>query len=234
MSVGASTFTATDTSLGITSAAVPIRVSSGIPTSVVLKTNLPTYLPGGAGILSTTISDAAGTLPAGTYIVFTGQAIVSIAVSSGTAQLPGAPVSLLGPPVQKIGQVTINSAGVYTDQFNAPLSTGNITITATPVSNLITVTPATFIVVPVPIIDPVATAESLLEAADTITAATDVTTSLGITADAADKPAIEANAQASVVLTNLSALSSLITQVLAKSAVLAAKMAAILKKIRRK
>ena len=67
-----------------------------------------------------------------------------------------------------------------------------------------------------------------------IVAATDVTTSLGVTADAADKPAIEANAQASVVLTNLSALSNLVTQVLAKSALLAAKMAAILKKIRRK
>jgi hypothetical protein len=234
VSAGTTTFTALDTALNITSAAVPVRVSSGIATSVVMTSNLSDYVLGGIGTLTTKISDAAGPLPAGTYVVFTGQAISSIAVGGGNAQLPGAPVTLAGPPPQKIGQVTVNGAGVYTDSFNAPLVPGNITISATPISNSITLTPAIFTVAGgVPTI-PVASAVSVIEAAVATTAATDVAISLGITADAADAPAIAAAAQASPVLASLTALATLVTKVLAKSVALAASMAKIVKKIRRK
>ena len=234
VSAGTTTFTALDTALNITSAAVPVRVSSGIATSVVIASNLPDYVLGGIGTLTTTISDAAGPLPAGTYVVFTGQAISSIAVGGGNAQLPGAPATLVGPSPQKIGQVTVNGAGVYTDTFNAPLVPGNITISATPISNLIALTPATFTVAGGVPTTPVASAISVIEATVATTAAADVATSLGITADVADAPAIAAASQASSVMTSLAALSTLVTKVLAKSAALAASMARIIKKIRRK
>ncbi len=142
--VGTTTFTATDTTLSLTSAPASIRVSDGIPTSVVLTTNLPQYGTGALGTLNTTLSNAAGTMPAGTYVVLAGQAVSSIFLSSGTAQLPGVPVAVVGPPAKKVGQVTVNNAGVYTSTFNAPITNSAVTISATPASTSITVTPVTF------------------------------------------------------------------------------------------
>jgi hypothetical protein len=184
--VGTTTFTATDTTLSLTSAPASIRVSDGIPTSVVLTANLPQYGTGALGTLNTTLSNAAGTMPAGTYVVLAGQAVSSIFLSSGTAQLPGVPVAVVGPPAKKVGQVTVNNAGVYTSTFNAPITNSTVTISATPASASITVTPVTFNVgTGAPLGPEVATPESLAEAYNATTAAGEVASMTGASADTA-------------------------------------------------
>ena len=233
VSVGTTTFTATDTALGLTSAPVSIRVSSGKPTSAVITTNLTNYPLGGVGTMSTTISDAAGPLPAGTYIVFASQAVASIALSSGSALLPGAPATVVGPPAQKLGQVTVNNQGVYTFTFNAPNSDANVTISGTPANNSITITPASFIV-GVGVTGPaVATPESLVEAYNATTASGEVSTLTNSQADAADQAAQSAVTQTTAVQAVVSAQTALVTTTLTNYASLKAarvKIAAIAKK----
>ena len=233
VSVGTTTFTATDTALGLTSAPVSIRVSSGKPTSAVITTNLTNYPLGGVGTMSTTISDAAGPLPAGTYIVFASQAVASIALSSGSALLPGAPATVVGPPAQKLGQVTVNNQGVYTFTFNAPNSDANVTITGTPANNSISVTPASFIV-GVGVTGPaVATPESLVEAYNATTASGEVSILTNSQADAADQAAQSAVTQTTAVQAVVTAQTALVTTTLTNYASLKAarvKISAIAKK----
>ena len=226
---GTTTFTATDTTLGLTSPPATVRVSSGVPTSVVISSNSATYDPGSTGTLTTTISDAAGPLPAGTYVVFTGKAIASIALSGGQAQLPGVAASTNGPPVQKIGQITVGANGTYTDTFNAPTNPGAVTISATPVSSSIAVTPATFKVVGAD-----AATDAQAESADSASALADATTAATASGDAADSAGASATALATSTQTQISALPDLVTAVLNKAASLAKSVAAINKRIGKK
>ena len=229
VAVGTTTFTATDTALGITSPPATVRVSSGVPTSVVISSNAATFDPGSTGTLTTTLSDAAGPLPAGTYVVFTGQVVASVAVSGGQAQLPGVAASSNGPPVQKIGQITVGVNGTYTDTFNAPSTPGAVTISATSVSNSITVTPASFIVV-----GPDASTDATNESSDSATALADTTTAATASGDAADKPGVTASTLATAAQTQITSLTSLVTSVMNKAAALAKSIAAINKKIGKK
>ena len=233
VAVGTASFTVTDNVLNLTSNAVSIRVSSGKPTSAVITTNLPNYPVGGVGTMSTTVSDAAGPLPAGTYIVFASQAVASIALSGGSALLPGAPIAVSGPPAQKVGQVTLNNQGVYSFTFNAPNSDANVTISGTPANNSITITPATFIV-GVGVTGPaVAAPESDIEGYNSATSSGDVSTLTNGQADAADKAAQSAVSQTTAVQAVVAAQTALVTTTLTNYASLKAarvKIAAIAKK----
>ena len=229
VAVGTTTFTATDTTIGLTSPPVSVRVSSGVPTSVVISSNSATYDPGSAGTLATTLSDAAGPLPAGTYVVFTGQAVASVAVSGGQAQLPGVAASSNSSPVQKIGQITVGANGTYIDTFNAPSNPGVVTISATPVSNSIIVTPATFKVVGAD-----AATDAQAESSDSASALADTTTAATASGDAADKPGVTASTLATAAQAQITALTTVVTVVLNKAAALAKSVAAINKKIGKK
>ena len=233
VAVGTASFTVTDNVLNLTSNAVSIRVSSGKPTSAVITTNLSNYPVGGVGTMSTTVSDAAGPLPAGTYIVFASQAVASIALSGGSALLPGAPIAVSGPPAQKVGQVTLNNQGVYSFTFNAPNSDANVTISGTPANNSITITPATFIV-GVGVTGPaVAAPESDIEGYNSATSSGDVSTLTNGQADAADQAAQSAVTQTTAVQAVVTAQTALVTTTLTNYTSLKAarvKIAAIAKK----
>ena len=218
VSAGTTTITATDISQLLSSAPVSIRVSNGVPTSVVLSTNLSTYASGAVGILRTTLSNAAGTMPAGTYIVFTRQASSSIVLATGSALLPGAPVAVTTPPVQKVGQVTFNSAGVYAFSFNAPTANATITITGIAATPAIAVTPAIFIVGTVP---DVAAEESLLEVSFAQNVDSDVATYIGSATDAATVTAQDSLAKSTTALAAIARLSIVVKAVLAKALALA-------------
>ena len=229
VAAGTTTFTATDTTLGLTAPAATIRVSSGVPTSVVIASDSATYDPGSPGTLTTTLSDSAGPMPAGTYVVFTGQAVSSVAVSSGQAQLPGVAASTNGPPAKKIGQITVGDNGTYTDTFNAPSTPGTVTISAPSVSNSIVVTPATFKVV-----GSDAATDALAESSDSAAALAGATTSATASGDAADGAGVNAAALATSTQTQITALTAIVTAVLAKAGVLAKSVAAINKRIGKK
>jgi hypothetical protein len=215
VAAGTTTFTATDTSIGLVSAPVTIRVSGAVPTSVKMVADAPNYAKGALGTLFTQLSDSAGPLPAGTYAVFTAQAVASIALSAGTQLLPGAPVAITGTPTPKLGLVTVNNQGIYSFSFNAPVTDANVTITATPLNNSITVTPATFIsgagVTGPAVADPA----SLAESDNATNAATDVATLTGGQADSADQAAQALTAQATTVQSLINSLSALISTTLA-------------------
>jgi len=229
IAIGTATFTVSDTGLSLSSNAVSVRVSSGVPTSVAISSDASSYNIGQAGRLTTTLSDAAGILPAGTYAVFTGQAVASIALSNGSAQLPGAPATVAGPPAQKIGQVTIGSNGAYIDSFNAPANAGPVTISATPVSNSIAVTSVTFNVIGTD-----AATDALAESTDSASALADTTTAATASGDAADGAGTSAAALATSTQTQITALTGIVTAVLNKAAALAKSVAAINKRIGKK
>jgi len=229
IAVGTTNFTAIDSGLSLTSIPVSVRVSSGVPTSVVIASDSSSYNIGQAGQLTTTLSDAAGILPAGTYAVFTGQAIASIALSNGSAQLPGAPATVAGPPAQKIGQVTIGSNGTYVDSFNAPVNAGQVTISATPVSNTISVTPASFSVIGTD-----AATDAQVESLDSSSALAAATTLATASGDTAEGAGVSAAALATSTQTQITALTGVVTAVLAKADSLAKSVAAINKRIGKK
>ena len=225
---GTTTLMATDASTGVSSQPVSIRVSSGIPTSVVLTTDFKSYVSGDPGILITTLSDAAGTLPAGTYAVFTGQATASIVLTAGTATLPGAPATVAssaGSIPVVVGQVTVKGDGTYTSTFSAPASAGTIFINATAAASNILVTPATFTVV-----TGNSAPEADAEAANADNASTDAGALITVAADKADAAAQAAGVRAAATSAALAALTRQITALLAKVVVLAALIAKILKK----
>ena len=233
VSTGTTTFTAVDSALNLTSVPVSIRVSSGIPTLAAISTNLPNYPVGGAGTMSTTVSDAAGPLPAGTYIVFGAQAVASIALSAGSALLPGAPATVVGPPAQKLGQITLNNQGVYSFSFNAPNTDANVTINGVPANNTITITPATFIV-GVGVTGPaVASPESDVEAYNATTSSGDVSTLTNGQADAADKAAQSAVTQTSSVQVAVTAQTALVATTLSNYASLKAARVKIAAKVKK-
>ena len=218
VSAGTTTFTATDISQLLSSVPASIRVSNGVPTSVVLSTNLSTYASGAVGILRTTLANAAGTMPAGTYIVFTGQASSSIVLATGSVLLPGAPVAVTTPPVQKVGQVTVNNAGVYAFSFNAPSANATVTITGVAATSAIAVTPAIFIVGTV---SDVATAESLLEVSYAQNVDSDVATYIKGATDAATVTAQDSLTKSTAALAAIAHLAIVVKAVLAKALALA-------------
>ena len=229
---GTTTLMATDASTGVSSVPVPIRVSSGIPTSVVLTTDSTTYVSGGGGVLTTTLSNAAGTLPAGTYAVFTGQAISSVVLTAGTATLPGAPTAIgsaAGSIPVVVGQVTVKGDGTYTSAFSAPASAGTIFINGTPTNGSILVTPATFMVV-----TGNSAPEADAEAANADNAATDVDALVTPTADKIDAAAQAAGTAAGTTTASLAALTPQVTALLVKVAALATLIAKILKALKKK
>ena len=241
VAAGTTTFTATDSATvsgtTLTSAPVSVRVSSGAPTTVVLSTDASSYAAGAAGVLTTTLSDAAGTLPAGTYVVFTGQASSSYALTVGSSSLPGAAAAVAGTlstvPVVA-GQVTVNDAGVYTDSFNGPISdAAAVTISATATdATQIVVTPATFSVSSGSSDAANAATDAANEATDAANAATDAANAAADSADAATQAAQDAGAKADAALAAVTALSQQVTSVLAKIAGLAASLARIIKKVK--
>lgn len=234
VSPGITTFIASDSSLSLTSAPASIRVSSAIPTSVVFSTNSPTYADGVLGTLTTTLSNVAGPVPAGTYVVFKGQATSLLALSAGTSSLPGAPTAVAsvgGSIPVVVGEVIVKDDGTYTINFNAPLSDGTNTITATPTTNAISVTPATFIVGSGSSVAVAATVAAN-EANDAASASSDAATLASASADAASQAADSASAKANAALSAISALSSQVTAVLSKVAAISALLAKILKRVK--
>jgi len=217
VAAGTTTFTATDSTNSLTSAAVSVRVSSATPTTVVFATDLSAYPAGGAGTLTATLSDAAGTVPAGAYTVLTGTATSSYALAVGT--LPGA-------------SITVNDSGVATVAFNAPLSDATgVTITGTGVTG-VTVTPATFDVASGSSQAANAATDAANEATDAANAATDAANAAADSADAATQAAQDAGDKADAALAAVTALSQQVTTLLAKVAALAATIAKIAKKVK--
>jgi len=224
LAAGTTTFTATDASAPTaTSLPVSIRVSSGLPTSVVITSDSNIYGNGAPGTLTTTLSDAAGRVPAGTYVVFKGQAVASMALSGGLTTLPGAPVAIAstaGSIPTAVGQVIVKADGTYTAGFNAPISDGAVTISATPATAAITVTPVTFTV---------SSGNSAPEAANEATnadnASSDALAMSSASADAVDlatQNAATAAAAASLVIAALAPeVTNLLNAVIARNALIA-------------
>ena len=208
---GSVTFTATDTLTSVASAPVIVRVSSGVPTSVVLKTDTNSYSAGAVGTLTTTLSDAAGTLPAGTYLALSySGATSSYALSAGASNLPGA-------------SITVNDLGIRTNTFNAPLSDGTVTISATGALATIVVTPATFTVAS-------NTTSSIKEATDAAKAAIAAAVAAGASADAATSAAKAAGAMAASALAAVTALAVQVKAALTKLTSLTALVVRLIKK----
>ena len=198
VAVGTTTFTATDGTL--VSNAVSVRVSSATPTSVVFAADSAEYAAGAAGTMTTTISDADGTVPAGTYAVLTAAATSAYALTVGT--LPGA-------------SVTVNNAGVLTTPFNAPIADGTNTISATGVTG-VTVTPATFNVTSGGSAAANAASDAAAEATDAANAATDAANAAADSADQATAAAQDAGDKADAALAAVMALSQQVTDLLDK------------------
>jgi len=112
----------------ITSAATSVRVSDSTPTAVALSFDKASYLPGEAAVITATITNAAGAVPAGPYTVLTGAASSSLVMTSGS--LPAALITTTG----NDGKATFN--------VNMPLSAGSVTVSGTGVAG-VTVTGAT-------------------------------------------------------------------------------------------
>ena len=214
VAAGTTTFTATDGTL--VSNSVTVRVSAAVPTSVVFSTDAATYASGGAGTLTTTLSDSAGTIPQGTYTVLTAAgASASYALTVGTANLPGA-------------AITVNDAGVATAAFNAPISDATaVTISGTAAASTITVTPATFSVSSGASDAANAATDAANEATDAANAATDAANAAADSADAATQAAQDAGDKADAALAAVTALSQQVTTLLAKVAALASTLAKI-------
>ena len=211
LTAGSVSFTATDSMGALSSLPVTVRVSSGVPILVAFTTDSNSYNSGGIGTLTTTLSNAAGTLPAGTYLVLSyAGATSSYALSSGTANLPGA-------------SVTVNDSGVYTSAFNAPISDGTVVISGSAVAASITVTPATFSVASN------ATA-SIKEATDAAKAATAAALLAVASADAATAAAKAVGIQVTTALGDVAALSLQVKNVLAKIAALSVLVVRLIKK----
>ena len=233
LAAGTTTFTATDASAPTaTSLPVSIRVSSGIPTSVVITSDSNVYGNGAPGTLTTTLSDPAGPVPAGTYVVFKGQASSSMALSAGLTNLPGAPTAIAssgGSIPTVVGQITVSANGTFTVAFNAPVNDGAVTITARPATAAIYFTPLTFTV---------SSGNSATEASSEATnadyASTDavalVTTSADAIALATQSAASKAVAANAVIAALTPQVTTLLTQLIARTALIAA----ILKKLKTK
>jgi hypothetical protein len=218
---GTTTITAADSVGTLTSAPVSVRVSSGVPTSVVFTTDAASYAAGAAGTLTTTVSDAAGTLPAGTYTVFTaGSVVSSYALAVGA--------------LDALATVTVNDSGVATTAFNAPISdAAAVTISATaPASSTIVITPATFSVSSGSSDAANAATDAANEATDAANAATDAANAAADSADAATQAAQDAGDKADAALAAVTALSQQVTTLLAKVAALASTIAKIAKKVK--
>jgi len=228
VTAGTATFVATDSSASISSLPITVRVSSGIPTSAAFTTDASLYLNGAPGTLKTTLSNATGTVPAGTYVVFTGQASSSLALSGGSSALPGAPSAIpssAGSIPTVVGQITVGNDGTYTSAFNAPANDGTATISATPATAAITVTPVTFTV---------SSGNSAPEAANESTnadnAATAAATAAATSTDASDLALQNADAKVNAVTAVLAALPTQIASLQIKIKARAVLIAKLIKK----
>ena len=214
--VAAGTTMVTVTDGTLVSAPVSIRVSSGTPTAVVYTTDAATYPAGGAGMLTVTVSDAAGTLPAGVYTLATGTPISSLAFAVAPANLNAV--------------VTLNDMGVSTKAFNAPLSDGAVTVNGT-ATTAVTSTGAKFTVTSGASDAANAAVDAANEATDAANAATDAANAAADSADAATQAAQDAGDKADAALAAVTALSQQVTNVLAKLASLSATLSKIIKAI---
>ena len=213
--VGTSSLTVSDGTL--TSNAVSIRVSSASPTKVVYTTDEATYPAGGVGKLTVTVSDAAGTVPAGIYTLATGAATSSLAFAVSPAAAVASPV-------------TVDDSGVASASFNAPLSDGTVSVGGTSTSTVM-VTPASFTVTSGASDAANAAVDAANEATDAANAATDAANAAADSADAATQAAQDAGDKADAALAAVTALSQQVTNVLAKVAAISALLVRIIKKV---
>lgn len=230
---GTTNLTAIDASSpSATSLPVSIRVSSGIPTAVVLTSDSNVYGDGAPGTLTTTLSDNAGRVPAGTYVVFTGQATASLALPAGLTNLPGAPTAIAssgGSIPTAVGQVTVKADGTYSSAFNAPVNDGSVTISANPATAAITVTPVTFSAS-----SGNSAPEAVNESSSADNAATDAGALATTSADAADGAAQSASVKATAATALIAALTPQVTNLLATVISRATLIAKILKALKKK
>ena len=223
--VGTTSVTVTDGTL--VSNAISVRVSAAVPTSVVLSTDLAAYPAGGAGTLTFTLSDAAGTLPAGGYNIYGTGAVAGVAPSSSFALTVGSTALAGVAPT-----MTVNDSGVATVAFNAPLSDGTTTISGTTSATTIVETPVSFTVSSGASDAANAATDAANEATDAANAATDAANAAADSADAATQAAEDAGAKADAALAAVTALSQQVTSVLAKVAALSALLVRVVKKVK--
>ena len=214
VAAGTTTFTATVGTL--VSNSVSVRVSSATPTSVVYTTDAAAYPAGGAGKLTVTVSDAAGTVPAGQYVLATGAATSSLAFA-------------VNPAAALAATVVLDDNGSLTTSFNAPLSDGTVTVggTSTTGTGAVTVTPTTFTIASASSDAANAATDAANEATDAANAATDAANAAADSADAATQAAQDAGDKADAALAAVTALSQQVTTLLAKVAALASTLAKI-------
>lgn len=214
LAVGSTAITVKDGTL--VSAPVMVRVSSAIPTAVVYTTDAATYPTGGTGKLTVTVSDAAGTLPAGVYTLVTGAATSSLAFTVFPANLGAT--------------VTLNDMGASVAPFNAPLSEGMVTVNAVATS-AVTSTAVKFAVSSGATAAGQAATDAALEAAASAKLAIDASLAAAVSADKATVAAKDAGDKASAALAAVTALSQQITTLLVKVASLSTSVKKILASI---
>ena len=196
----------------ITSAATSVRVSDSTPTAVALSFDKASYLPGEAAVITATVTNAAGAVPAGDYLVLSGAASSSLVMTSGS--LPGSTIGSLG------HIVTTGNAGTATFNVNMPLSAGSVTVSGTGVAG-VTVTGATVDVTGGVAQDAVDAANDATDAAN---AALDAANSA---AEAADAATDAANSAAEAAQAATDAVAALSTQVASLIAGLKAQLTAL-------
>ena len=209
--IGTTTVTVKDAATGLVSNPVTIRTSSGVPTSVVFTTDASNYATGRIGTLTETVSDVAGTLPAGTYTVFSGPHSVTSSMALAVNNLPN------------LATLTVNNSGVATQSFNAPLSDGTTTISATGALG-VAVTPISFVVGS-------GTTVNIKEASDATNAATAAAKDTGALADLADQAAKDSETRATAATAAIALLNDQLTSIMTRVASVTALILQLRKKL---
>jgi hypothetical protein len=208
VNAGTTTFTVKDSTGTLVSNAVPVRVSSGVPTKVVFTTDASSYAIVSPMKITATVSDDAGVLPAGSYTVFDSNGVV----------IPG---NLLGGLVGASAIISIDNTGSSSIPANAPFSDGTFSVSATGATG-VTVTPATYSATSGGATAANAAADAAAEATDAANAATDAANAAADSADQATAAAQDAGDKADAALAAVTALSQQVTDLLAKIADLSA------------
>jgi hypothetical protein len=161
----------------VSAVAGTMRVSDGVVTKVAYTFGKETYAPGEAAVITATVSNAAGVMPAGTYTVLTGAVTANYTV----AGLPAATV------------LAVLSTGAATYTVTIPTGiTGDLQLAGTASATTITATFGKATVVNAALDAATAATDAASEAIDAANAATDAANAAAEAADAATAAAQDA------------------------------------------
>jgi len=162
----------------VSAVAGTMRVSDGVATKVAYTFDKETYAPGQAAVITATVSNAAGVMPAGSYTVLSAAGVTA---NYTVGSLPGAAV------------LAVLSTGAATYAVTIPTGiTGDLELTGTAAATTITATFGKAAIVNVALDAANAATDAAAEATDAANAATDAANAAAEAADAATAAAQDA------------------------------------------